>query len=149
RKQRLRSTLSPAYGHCVSERAVAGTLRSSLRCSYSASLSPAIPDRLGVNRHRWWLSGWNNDAVVWRACQFSNPGGGGLSSSVAAGLVSGRWELLQLRHRRLLSLWGEGFHSLASPILGFVPDSGSGVVIGSWFLWFTALICWMRSRFNQ
>ena len=41
-----RSTLGLAYGRRVSERAVAGALCSSLRCSYFGSPSPAIPDRL-------------------------------------------------------------------------------------------------------
>lgn len=58
-------------------------------------------------------------------------------------LVSGRLGFLQLRHRRLLSPGGEGFHSLTLPALvffysifrglGFVPVSGLGVVSGSWF----------------
>ncbi|KAF3552971.1 hypothetical protein F2Q69_00014921 [Brassica cretica] len=67
--------------------------------------------------------------------------------SVAAALVFGRWGLLQLRRRRILTPGGEGFHSLASPALGvsifswvrIVPDSGSGVVHGSWFLCGAAL----------
>ncbi|WZZ47642.1 LOW QUALITY PROTEIN: hypothetical protein YC2023_043901 [Brassica napus] len=106
-RERGRSVLGPAYSRRVSERAVAGTLCSSVRDNHPASPSLPLHDRLvgalshpsvttrGVNRHLWWCFGWSNDAIVG---SFSV-----VKSVFSLGFVSGRWRLIQLHRRRSCS----------------------------------------------
>ncbi|WZZ74439.1 hypothetical protein YC2023_085809 [Brassica napus] len=127
KRERVDFFLGLAYGRRVSERDVAGTLRSSaevillplLRILFLTVLSELwsslhlSSSTRGVNRHQWWHCVWSNDAIVWRVwC------GGGFYNSVAAGLVSRRWRLLQLCYRQLLTPGGEGFPCLGSPTFG-------------------------------
>ena len=153
------------YGRRVSERAVAGALRFFVKIPFLCFSVACYPDRLvwalalfstvivnsGRNQQRWWLSGWSNDAVVWRflgvvklTCQFKFRFRevGASSALPLPAFVSGEWRLSQSYAA------GFRFFNLFDRV-GFVFVSGSGVVFGSWLLWFAASICWMRSRFNQ
>ncbi|KAH0855237.1 LOW QUALITY PROTEIN: hypothetical protein HID58_016703 [Brassica napus] len=134
------SILGSVYDRRVSERA--GALRFFVKMSFLCFSVACYPDRL-----RWWQSGWSNDAVVWRflgvvklTCQFKfrfREVEAYIAPSPPA-LVSGRWELLQLCHCRLLSPESEGFLNLTPPPLG-VSIFLIGVCFRFWIgcgLWF-------------
>ncbi|KAG5383378.1 hypothetical protein IGI04_034848, partial [Brassica rapa subsp. trilocularis] len=112
RERESRSTLGPADGRRVSERAVAGALCHSPRCSSSASTGLPSPTALS----ELWLSPQSSSS----SREVPTVMVDNRLESVAAGPSLREVGASAAQSSPALFPGGEGFHSLALPALGFL-----------------------------